>query len=268
MAGEYRQQLYPLCQRLAQVALEVIEQSELTVTERGFAEPKLLALALLCRSLQNFKGVILLIKEKLAVEARVLGRCVYENMFMVGGLHREGVAFADRMIEDDKAGRKGRIRFAFETENIFETLSVEMQEAVKKTHEALGAAPRPGFLMPKEASGSSEFKDTYIVYSQFSGDSAHPTISALARHWGKADDKTGYFDMIPDAKEDELDQTLHLTCIAFIGILVVVNEMNGYTEAGKKLGTLNDELIALQAGKWGSDTIGEGMAFRTEKPPS
>ena len=109
-------------------------------------DPRILSLALLSRTLRNFQGVILLTKHRLAVEARVLARCCYENMFMVGGLNAEGEAFADRMIEDDQAGRKGRIRFALETENIFESLSVEMQQAVKDFQ-----LPKANFLKPKEA---------------------------------------------------------------------------------------------------------------------
>jgi len=54
----------------------------------------------------------------------------------------------------------------------------------------------------------------------------------LARHLRK-EDKTAVFDVVPEPKEDELDETLHLACIALIGMMVVVNEMNGFTEGGK-----------------------------------
>jgi hypothetical protein len=262
----HREKLYPLCEKLVQLALEIVDQSTLTVTPRGMTEPKIIALALLGRTLHNFKGVIVLTREKLAVEARVLARCCYENMFMVGGLHAEGAAFADRMIEDDRAGRKGRIRFTFENEGIFESLSAEMQDAVSKSKQSFDQAPRVQFLKPKDASDVSAFKDTYLIYSQFSGDAAHPTIAALARHWGPADAKTAYFDFIPDAKEDELDETLHLACMAVLGVMVVVNEMQGYTAAGKKLPALNDEFLALQAEKYGPASINEGMEIRTEPP--
>jgi hypothetical protein len=216
-------------------------------------DPKILSLALLSRTLLNFKGVILLTRQRMVVAARVMTRCCYENMFMVGGLFAEGEAFADRMIEDDKAGRKGRINFALETESIFKSLSVDMQQAVKDFQ-----SPKVSFLRPKDASGLSEFKDTYLVYSEISSDAAHPTIAALARHWGPADDKTAYFDAIPGAKEDELDVTLHFACIALIDIMVVVNKMNGGTEAGKKLPTPNGELKTLQSERWSPETC-EGM---------
>jgi hypothetical protein len=172
-------------------------------------------------------------------------------MFMVGGLHAEGVEFAKRMIEDDRAGRKGRIRFTLETNTIFESLSDEMQKAVEESHGTMQEAPRVQFLKPRDASEKSAFKETYLVYSQFSGDAAHPTLAALARHWGPAGDTISYFDIAPEPKEDELDETLHLTCIAVLGIMVVVNEMHGFTEAGKMLPALNGEFVTLQNEKWG-----------------
>jgi hypothetical protein len=249
--------------------MQMMEQCELTVTEHGMTDPKILVLALLGRTLNNLTGVAILTQHGLVVEARVLARCCYENMFMVGGLHAEGVKFAKQMIEDDQAGRKGRIRFAFETEAIFESLSAETQEAVKRRHEAFMDAPKVGFLRPKEASGLGELRDTYVVYSQFSGDAAHPTVTALARHWGPAGGKTAFFDVAPEPRDDELDETLHLACIAVITMMVLVNEMHGYTEAGKQLPALNHELKVLQAEKWGGEQIGEGgIEIRTQKPAS
>jgi hypothetical protein len=262
----HRERLYPLCEKTVQLALEIVRQCNLPTTPRGMTEPRILALALLGRTLQNFKGCILLTQANLAVEARVLARCCYENMFMVGGLYAEGAAFADRMIEDDTAGRKGRVRFAFENETIFKGLSEEMQAAVAQSKQSFDEGPRAQFLKHKEVSGLSAFKQTYLIYSQFSGDAAHPTLRALARHWGPAAQKIAYFDFLPDAKADELDETLHLACMAVLGIMVVVNEMHGYTVAGKKLPGLNGEFLALQAEKYGPATLEEGMEIRTAPP--
>jgi hypothetical protein len=72
----------------------------------------------------------------------------------------------------------------------------------------------------------------------------------------------GYFDVQPEAKEEELDETLHLGCIALLSMMVAVNEMMGYTEAGKTLPEINRELKELQVKKWGSETISEGIDIR------
>jgi len=264
LAQDYREKAYPVCERLRSIAIEILGQADLVVTQQGMVHPNILALALLSRTLSHFKALILLTQQRMVVEARVLSRCCFENLFIVGGLHAEGIAFAERMIEDDRAGRKGRIRFASENESIYQALSPEMQVAVKQRHEEFKAAPRVGFLKQKDASDAGAFKDMYVVYSQFSGDAAHPTIMALSRHWGPAGERTAYFDVEPEPREDELDETLHLSCVALLSMLVVVNEMIDYTEAGKKLPEINQELKTLQAERWGVESIEEGMDIRTE----
>jgi hypothetical protein len=262
MTQTYRDKLYPLGDRMIRLAVEIISQCTLVVTERGTIEPKLLALALLSRTLANFKGVIVLTKERLVVEARVLTRCCYEHMFMIGGLHADGVAFADRMVADEYAGRKNRAGFSFENEGIFNALSPEVQEALKEAIDSFKGGPRFGYLNPKEASGASSFKEAYIAYSQFSGDAAHPTLTALRRHLAVDEKWAAFFDVIPDAKGEELDETLHSAFVALIGAMVAVNEMNGYLEAGKQLPSLNGELIALQIEKYGPRSLGEGMEIK------
>jgi ABC-type Fe3+/spermidine/putrescine transport system ATPase subunit len=97
-------------------------------------DPKILVLALLSRTLHNLKGVAILTQHRLAVEARVLARCCYENLFMVGGLHAEGVEFAKQMVGDDQAGRKGRIEATL--------------DATSKSNRGAKPAPFPGFIEP------------------------------------------------------------------------------------------------------------------------
>jgi hypothetical protein len=260
----YRDKAYPLCQRLRQLGIEILSQSNLTVTQHGMIHPNILALALLSRTLSNFKSLILLTQQRMVVEARVLARCCYENLFIVGGLHAEGMSFAERMIEDDRAGRKGRIRFACENDPIYQALSPELQSATKQRYEEFKAAPKVGFLKQKDVSDAGAFKDMYVVYSQFSGDAAHPTITALSRHWGAKAKDTAYFDVEPEPREDELDETLHLSSVAVISMFVVVNEMIGFTQAGKDLPEINHELKVLQADRWGVESIEEGMDIQTE----
>jgi hypothetical protein len=61
----YRDKLYLTCERLVRTAVEMAGQCELTATKYGFADHKLLALALLCRTLTNFRGVVILTRERL-----------------------------------------------------------------------------------------------------------------------------------------------------------------------------------------------------------
>ena len=104
-----------------------------------------------------------------------------------------------------------------------------------------------------------------MIYSQFSGDAAHPTITALARHWGPASVEAVYLDVEPEVDEGQLDETLHLGCLALISMMVVVNEMVGYTEAGKGLLQVNHTLKTLQAEKWGAELNRGGNGYSDGK---
>jgi Family of unknown function (DUF5677) len=263
MSQNYLENLRPLCDKLYQTALQIIDQADLKINKHGMTDPNILALALLSRTLSHFRAVILLQRQRMVVEARILTRCCFENLYMVGGLQSEGHQFAQRMMNDDQAGRKGRIRFAMETETIFESFSPEMREAMRQRHEQFLAAAKVGFLRPSDASAVGPYKDTYIAYSQFSGDAAHPTITALSRHWSIENE--AILDVEPEAKEDELDHTLDFACIAILGIMVAVNEMIGFRAAGKALPDLSDEVHRLQTERWGSiEAVGEPIEIRTQ----
>lgn len=109
----------------------------------------------------------------------------------------------------------------------------------------------------------------YLAYSQYSGDAAHPTFTALMRHFDFEGDAVA-FDVEPEPAEFALDETVHLACVALIGAAVAVNEMCGFTDAGKRLPELNARLKALQSEQFGEATLGgggnEALEIRTEGP--
>lgn len=51
-----RQKWIAFASRLLSLCMEIVGASDVQVTEKGFAEPKILALALLCRTYMNLKG--------------------------------------------------------------------------------------------------------------------------------------------------------------------------------------------------------------------
>jgi hypothetical protein len=87
---------------------------------------------------------------------------------------------------------------------------------------------------------------------------------ARSRHWGPSGESASYSDVEPEPRSEELDETLHLSCVALLSMLVVVNEMVGYTDAGKELPKINGRLKVLQGERWGVDSIEEGMDIQTE----
>jgi hypothetical protein len=244
MPTPYAKTLLPLCEQLGQTAFQIAGQADLKITEHKLLEPKLLALALLSRTLGNFKGAVILVEQGLLVEARVLTRCCFENQLVVVGLYAKGVEFAQKIKADDVAGRKARHKFIADNEDIFQRLSQETRDEMAKSQEWI-AALKGSYLKFKEASAPGPFNEIYLAYSKCSSDAAHPTFTALMRHC-TIEDRNLAFDVVPPENEHEMDETLHLACISLMGVMGVVNEMCGNPEAGKRLPALNDRLLALQ----------------------
>jgi len=103
VAGEYRAQLYPFCDELKRVAVEIADDASVQIGPQGLADPKIIALAILCRTRSNFGGAVTLVKASRVVEARVLAHCCFENMFLGGRLGRGRAA-----LRQTHAGRRGR----------------------------------------------------------------------------------------------------------------------------------------------------------------
>lgn len=239
----FSHKLHAFNARLLDASKQLVTACTLTVTARGMLDQKVLAYLLLCRTIRNFEGAILLAKYRLVVEARTLARCCVENLFMAGGLHEQGDAFAERMKADDDAGRQLRLKFAQSTSEIFDSLEPEMQSAVVAF---LDRTSKSNLLSPKSASGAGAFRTAYLAYSQFSGDAAHPSLTALARHWRRAEDRTVEVVVRPEVNQTELDQTLIFADMAVLGLLGVVDEMFGHVAPSGALVRLRDELQALQ----------------------
>src|ERR1700687_4883953 len=65
---------------------EGVFQTKVTITEKGFADPQFLALALLARTISNLKGAVILLDARRIVEARTITRSCFENLYWTVGL--------------------------------------------------------------------------------------------------------------------------------------------------------------------------------------
>jgi hypothetical protein len=189
---------YTLDARLLEASKQLVTACKLTVTARGMLDPKVLAYLLLCRTISNFEGMLLVEKHGL---------------------------------------------FARATSEIFDGLEPGMQGAVV---DFLDRAAKSNLLSPKSASGAGAFKTAYLAYSQFSGDAAHPSLTALARHWRRAEDRTVEVVVRREVSQAELDQTLIFAGMAVLGLLGIIDEMFGHVAPSGTLVRLRDELQALQ----------------------
>jgi len=95
-------------QRLADVALEIIGQCDRLDVTKGTKDPRVIALALLSRSLGHFRAIFRMLEAGSVTEARTLTRCIFENLFMLGALVEGGDAFVQKMVDDHAKSRQSR----------------------------------------------------------------------------------------------------------------------------------------------------------------
>jgi hypothetical protein len=235
--------------RLLTLCMEILGASDVQITEKQFAEPKVLALALLCRTYMNLKGVIAVARDGLAVEARTLARSCYENMFFVAGLVEKGEEFVAAMYDDDLKSLRSRGEFVLEDLSDLDPLGVEMATQLHaRVQELKERRPKAKLLNAKEALKDSVMRRAYLFYSQLSGDAAHPSITALKRHLLRLmenGEQVLGLDIHPVERGMEVANTLDIACNAVLGTCVGVNQILGGTTAGALLKQLLAEYDAM-----------------------
>lgn len=244
MEDNLKLQWSELADTLGQTALDILGGAPVTVTEKRFAEPKVLAIMLMSRTLSNFRGVFTLIENGLLVEARILVRCCFENTFWLAGLHSQGDKFVRKMLHDEMRSRQVR------GEMVLSKKPLLLEGVEKRLREQLRAInkkwPDAKSLSPKDVALSGLLRDGYLIYSQLSADAAHPTVTSLHRHVGHCEtDGEALIEVVPAPKDDEIVMTWDWACNAMLGACVAVNQILGGTPAGQRLRQIADRYQTL-----------------------
>jgi len=234
-----------LAESLRRTGLDIFRTANVPISDKVFADEKVLALALLARTLSNLKGTLSLLREKRIVEARTITRCCYENLYWVVGLIEEGEAFARRMMHDETSHRRQRGQLIFEAgvaldAEVEDRLRTWLRNANTRLADAKTLNPK------RVASLGRDVSKTYIFYCQLSADSAHPSVTALNRYViPHMVDEVGGIDVEPIVIDKEIEETLELLCQAVLGVCVGVNQMLGGTQGGESLNGLADTYVAI-----------------------
>lgn len=228
--------------KLLALCVEIVASANVPITEKQFSEPKVLSLALLCRTYLNLKGVIAVAREGLVVEARTLARSCWENMFYVAGLVEKGDEFVSEMYHDDIKSLRSRGEFVLNDLGELDPFGEQMAHQLRARVQEMGQRwPRAKLLNPKAALKNSVLERAYLFYSQLSADAAHASITALKRHLVR-DVENGEIvlglDIHPVEKGSEVADTLDMACNAVLGACVGVNQILGGTEAKDMLNGL------------------------------
>ena len=229
--------------------MEIHGASNVPVTDKEFAEPKMLALALLCRTHMNLKGVIAVAQEGLVVEARTLARACFENLFFVPNLIEKGDEFVTAMYDHEHRSIRSRGDFLLADLDYLDRFGEEMTNQLKaRLRKIKDLSPKAKVLHVKEVASGSKIKAAYVFYSWLSADAAHPTIRALRRHLVETvenGERVLSLDIHPVEKGAEVADAVNIACHAVLGICVAVNQILGGTEANQLLKSLFAEYAAM-----------------------
>jgi hypothetical protein len=234
--------------KLLIVSSGVFEQAQFADEDKTLSNPKVIALALLCRTATNFSALKLLLENEFLVEARTMARCCYENLFWIGGLTGKGQEFVEKIVHHNDVNKikssrellqwakkqKEPVQFETDLETFLAKLKAE--------------TPAGSAVDFKSAADAGKVGDAYIIYRVLSTDAAHPSAISLSRHVGsKVDCNTEYLTLIaePTIGDAELDETLEFGCSALLGVVVGTNNLVGGTTAGKELNALFEEYREL-----------------------
>jgi hypothetical protein len=232
-------------QRLADVALEIVGQCDRLDTTKGTRDPKVIALALLSRSLGHLRAVCRLLEIGSIVEARTVTRCIFENLFMQGGLAEQGDEFVQKMVDDAAKSRQSRGSWVLGWSDEQEGEST-YEEGLRTTMDKLRELyPKPRAVNFAEITKDSKLKNAYLWYKQLSSDAAHPSLEALTRHITREADGGLLVSVEPVASEKATLDTIEWACQAFMGVIVGANQIAGPVKAGEKLPALCDEFMRL-----------------------
>jgi hypothetical protein len=88
-------------EKLMSAAIDVVGAAKVELTQDLARDPKIVALTILCRSISNFRAAMLLVQQRHIVEAKALGRCLYENLLWMGALRERGLDFVQDMLKDE-----------------------------------------------------------------------------------------------------------------------------------------------------------------------
>jgi hypothetical protein len=230
--------------RLYDVGVQIVAEADKMTVGADVRDPKVLALALLSRTLSNFNGAAMMIEAGLIVEARTLTRCCFENLLWLAELAARRAEFVEEMVRDDVASQQGRGKMALSwSERLEESAPYEkgLRERLERLKEKY---PKSKPIKFSDLGQESGVDQSYMWYRLLSADAAHPSLTSLARYFERQPDNVLMLSMLPAAKLKEED-TLQFASQALLGVCVATCEICTVPKSHALLSSFFDEFIEL-----------------------
>jgi hypothetical protein len=244
MADDTKEKWLEYSERLGQVAIAILGEADKLTVGADVKDPKVLALALLCRTLLNFKGAALMVQSDMVVEARTLTRCCYENLLWIGELAAKKEGFVQEMARDEVSSQQSRGKMILTWGEMLE--SPMHHESLKERPDFLkGMHPKAKPIKFGDLGKTNGIADSYMWFRHLSSDSAHPSMTSLARHLMREPDGSIMIAVVPDVVQKELNETLQFANQGLLGVCVATCEIVGVPKAHASLSPLFEEFITL-----------------------
>jgi hypothetical protein len=238
---------FSYAQKLLDAAIDVVEPVRVEPNENWKRDPKIFGLAILCRSISNFRASVLLVQHEQVREARALGRLMQENLLWLGALRARGHAFVQEMREDEAFNRKALGRLTLEIEgkhggDVDGPDALKLRTIIKSVGQEF--SPKPNKLDAKKTAAQGDVEAAYIDYLALSLDAMHCSILALKRHLSskRIDGKVEVIvSDFPRVMLGEALSTVLLACVALLKTVVIANELVGFSTDGAAIAALVTE---------------------------
>jgi hypothetical protein len=233
-------------QKLLDASIEIVRVSRIDLNERWAKDPRVIGLALLCRSITNFRATIRLVQQEQVMEARALVHLLYENLLWLGALRERGLSFVEDMQADEAFNRRalGELTLKITSKYGADVASSGAMKLRSIINELDRQHPKMKKLHADKTAADSAVETAIVEYSRFSLDAVHCSVSALGRHLSsERTEKTADLtvSVIPRTTPKEVLSTVLHACRALMGAAVGANELVGFTPATNSLAALVTE---------------------------
>ena len=143
--------------------------------------------------------------------------------------------FVRQMQDDDPTYRDARGQTLLNEKQAREALGEEHKARIGTVLNELrkeGSKPKP--LKPQKIISGDDVSAGVVFYQLLSSDAAHPSITALKRHFVESGGNGG-FSLEPQLKNGETTDTAYLASLAMLWCCIAANDALGKTTGGEQL---------------------------------
>jgi Family of unknown function (DUF5677) len=245
------QQALQFADTLYASAMNIAGTANVQIGNNWKRDPRVMSVAILCRTLSTFKAALILVRANQVMEARMLARPLYENCLWIAALREQGVKFVEAMVEDDALNRTtlAQITMKLSAQHGADVNNEGAQLLRQVMRQLREAYKNPKKLHADKVAAMGVIEIHYVDYTQLSLDPLHCSMTALGRHvWSKrlSETKTEVnISVEPRYHADETGRTIRLLSRALMAIAITANELLGGTPAGGQLTTAVEEFDRL-----------------------